>query len=240
MATRRILITRPEPGASATTKAVRTLGLEPVLLPLTQIVSLPQARTIDADAFDAVAATSANALRHAAKTTLQPLLQLPCHAVGAATAASATGVGFSTVTPRCASAAGLASAIVGELPNSARIAYLCGRVRLPVFEAELSGAGLRVTPIETYDTQSTDYSDAELSRILTTPVDCALVHSALAADALGVLVERPGLAERFANTDFFCISARVASRLDARIAERVQIAARPDDDALLAMLASEI
>ncbi len=40
---RRVLVTRPEPGAARTAKRLVALGFEPVLLPLTQTVALPVA-----------------------------------------------------------------------------------------------------------------------------------------------------------------------------------------------------
>ncbi|MGB5801993.1 MAG: hypothetical protein WBG88_17980, partial [Mesorhizobium sp.] len=41
---RRVLVTRPEPGAAGTAKRLAALGFEPVLLPLTQTVALPVAK----------------------------------------------------------------------------------------------------------------------------------------------------------------------------------------------------
>ncbi|TIM00109.1 MAG: uroporphyrinogen-III synthase, partial [Mesorhizobium sp.] len=79
---RRVLVTRPEPGASRTAQRLEDLGFKPILLQLTETVALP----VDADRVAAnaaaVAVTSANAVRHAPKEISAALAGLPCHAVG--------------------------------------------------------------------------------------------------------------------------------------------------------------
>ncbi|MBN9252948.1 MAG: uroporphyrinogen-III synthase, partial [Mesorhizobium sp.] len=92
---RRVLITRPEPGASHTARKLAELGFEPVLLPLSDTIPLfPEPSAVPSDAA-AVAITSANAIRHAAPDLLSALSSLPCHAVGTKTAQAARSAGFS-------------------------------------------------------------------------------------------------------------------------------------------------
>src|SRR3954468_16736309 len=77
----RVLVTRPQPGASRTMRRLRELGFEPLLLPLTETVGLPVGADAASDNAVAVAATSANAVRHAPKELIGALAALPCHAV---------------------------------------------------------------------------------------------------------------------------------------------------------------
>ena len=63
----RILVTRPQPGASRTMRRLQELGFEPLLLPLTETVGLPVDAGAAGDNAVAVAITSANAVRHAPK-----------------------------------------------------------------------------------------------------------------------------------------------------------------------------
>ena len=60
----RVLVLRPEPGASATAQALRRMGFEPLVLPLTVIQRLTPVFAPSVE-HDAVIVTSANALRHA-------------------------------------------------------------------------------------------------------------------------------------------------------------------------------
>ena len=59
---RRLLVLRPEPGASATAGRARTLGLDPVLMPLFEIEPIAWTAP-DPAGFDALLLTSANAVR---------------------------------------------------------------------------------------------------------------------------------------------------------------------------------
>jgi len=230
-----VLVTRPEPGASRTARRLEAQGFRPILLPLTETVGLPvEARAAPAAA--AVAVTSANAVRHAPKPLVAALAALPCHAVGKRTAAACRAAGFASVAEGPGDAEALAGAIAGGLAGR-EVVYLCGRTRFPAFEARLAAAGVRVHPVETYETIALDHDDAHiLARLAGGPVGSVLLYSAKAAAAVAALAVRPALRERFETTEFLALSARVAGALGEVAGERVRIAARPDEDALLALL----
>lgn len=92
---RRLLVLRSEPGASATVSTAEALGWEATSAPLFTISAcdwLP----VDPASVDAILMTSANAARLAGGG-LRPLLNLPLYAVGAATAEAARAAGFADV-----------------------------------------------------------------------------------------------------------------------------------------------
>ena len=91
----RILLLRPEPGASQSAERARAMGLEPVVAPLFSILSAAWDAPAAGD-FDAVLLTSANAARHGG-TRLAHYTHLPCFAVGEATAEAARAAGFAEV-----------------------------------------------------------------------------------------------------------------------------------------------
>ncbi|MER9139973.1 uroporphyrinogen-III synthase [Mesorhizobium sp. M0830] len=236
----RVLVTRPEPAASRTARQLRAAGFQPVLLPLTDTVALPvEGRAVPDDAV-AVAITSANAVRHAPKELIAALAALPCHAVGERTAKAAREAGFLWVGEGQGSAEVLADSLAGDLLGKT-IVYLCGRVRFPAFEQRLAAAGVQVHAVETYDTPAVGYSDeAILERLSGQPVDAVLLYSAKAAAAIQVLASRPALQGLFEKAWFFTLSARIAAALDDTISERTRIAARPDEEALLALLQARL
>lgn len=133
---RRVLVTRPEPGASATARALRSAGFDPVVLPLTEIRPLPIPETFF-PVVDAVALTSANAIRHAPDRLLAEIRTVPVHAVGATSARAAREAGFADVTAGPGDAVGLASAMSQTLAPGSTVLYLCGKVRKPEFEQGL-------------------------------------------------------------------------------------------------------
>ncbi len=231
----RVLVTRPEPGASRTARRLEALGFQPVLLPLTETRALPVEATIGADAV-AVAVTSANAVRHAPRALIASLAELPCHAVGKRTAEACRAAGFLAVTEGPGDAEALANLIAGGVAGKA-IVYLCGRVRFQAFEQRLTAAGVPVQPIETYDTTGMDYSDADVvARLSGRPVEAALLYSAKASAALVSLIARPALRQLFEKTQFLTLSARVAGPLEGIAGQAIGIASQPEEDALLALL----
>ncbi|QPC90160.1 uroporphyrinogen-III synthase [Mesorhizobium sp. INR15] len=230
----RVLVTRPEPGASRTARLLQEQGFQPVLLPLTETVALPA----DPPAKNAVAVaiTSANAVRHAPREIVAALAGLPCHAVGKKTAEAARKAGFLSVSEGSGNAEALAYSLAREFSREA-IAYLCGRVRFPAFEQGLKAAGVEVHAIETYDTLAVSYSDeAILAHLSGQPADAVLLYSAKAAAALQALAKRPALAKLFEKTQFFALSERIAGALDEAAGKEIRIAAEPDEEALLALL----
>ena len=231
----RVLVTRPEPGASRTARRLEALGFQPVLLPLTETRPLPVETSIGADAI-AVAVTSANAVRHAPRALIASLAELPCHAVGKRTAEACRAAGFLAVTEGPGDAEALADLIAGGVAGKA-IVYLCGLVRFQAFEQRLTAAGVDVQPIETYDTTGMDYSDADVvARLSGRPVEAALLYSAKASAALVSLIARPALRQLFEKTQFLTLSARVAGPLEGIAGQAIGIASQPEEDALLALL----
>ncbi|WP_027059450.1 uroporphyrinogen-III synthase [Mesorhizobium loti] len=232
----RVLVTRPEPGASRTARRLQDMGFQPVVLPLTETVVLPAgAGLIPGDAI-AVAVTSANAVRHAPKAVIAALAALPCHAVGTRTTEAARKMGFLSVIEGSGDAEALADSIALAFPGKA-IVYLCGRVRFPVFEQRLEAAGVLVRAVETYDTLPVRYSDETILALLSgQAVDAALLYSAKAAAAMQALAKRPALQGLFEKTLFFALSARIAAAFDDSAGQAIRIAAQPDEEALLALL----
>ncbi|ODA92015.1 uroporphyrinogen III synthase [Mesorhizobium sp. SEMIA 3007] len=230
----RVLVTRPEPGASRTARRLQETGFQPVVLPLTETVALPADTGFVTG--DAVAVTSANAVRHASREVIASLAALPCHAVGARTAEAARTMGFSSVIEGSGDAEALADAIAAALPGKA-ITYLCGRVRFPMFEQRLEAAGVRVRAVETYDTLPVPYSDETILALLSgQSVDAVLLYSAKAAVAMQALSKRPALQEAFEKIQVFALSARIAAAFGDGAGKTIHIAARPDEEALLALL----
>lgn len=207
-----------------------------MLLPLTKTVALPvEAGLVPKNAI-AVLITSANAVRHAPKEIMAALAAMPCHAVGKRTAEAARAAGFLDVDEGPGNAEALADMLADRLSGKAVI-YLCGRVRFPAFEARLEVAGVRVHPIETYDTVAPAYSDAAvIGHLSGLPVDAVLLYSAKAAATMQALARRPALHYLFERTRFFALSRRIAAVVDEAASEKIQVAAEPDEEALLELL----
>ncbi|TGT39542.1 uroporphyrinogen-III synthase [Mesorhizobium sp. M8A.F.Ca.ET.165.01.1.1] len=232
----RILVTRPEPGASRTARKLKEMGFEPLLLPLTETTALPVDAKAVPDDVAAVAITSANAVRHASGDLVAALSRLPCHAVGKRTAEAARKVGFLSVSEGPGDAEALADGMATAFSGKT-IVYLCGRVRFAAFEQKLEAAYVQVHAVETYDTLAVSYSDEAILPLLSgQAVDVVLLYSANAAAAMQVLARRPALQKAFEKTRFFVLSARIAAAFGDSAGKAIRVAARPDEEALLALL----
>lgn len=233
----RVLVTRPEPGASRTARRLAEAGFEPLVLPLTEIRQLLARPVPEPRLIDAVALTSANAIRHASSQLIDSLAGKPVFAVGHRSASIAREAGFRLVFEGDGDATYLARRMAATLSHNARVLYLCGKVRRPEFEAALADAGLTVDAMETYDTVEISYpTDFVVSTLGSEPVGAALVLSARTAEAISSLIQAAALAYLFEHTRYFCISNRVAATLTEIDLRRILIAKTPDEDALIALL----
>jgi uroporphyrinogen-III synthase len=232
----RVLVTRPEPGASETARRLEAMGFLSLKLPLQEIRPLKVgADAIPADVA-AVAVTSANAIRHTPSNVVGRLKHLPCFAVGASTAAAAADAGFSDVIEGRGDAEALAETIIGRRPGGS-VAYLCGKVRRVAFENRLAAEGVPIHAVETYDTIGVSYTVEEVQSLTARhAIDYVLVYSANAAGALVAVTRQTGLEDLFENTIFACISGRVAETFDGRPQTRIRIAPEPDERMLLSLL----
>jgi uroporphyrinogen-III synthase len=121
----RLLILRPEPGASETAARALEMGLEPVVAPLFAVGRVAT-DPVDPDCYDAVLLTSANGARHAPAG----LTALPCFVVGDGTAAAARKAGYTDV--RSGPSDGAAAAAMIAADGKKRAIHLCGRDHRPV------------------------------------------------------------------------------------------------------------
>ena len=228
-------MTRPEPAASRTGRRLAEMGYEPVLLPLARAVSL--ASSLPDAHFDAVAVTSANAFLHMEAATLRPFTALPLFAVGARTAHAARNAGFARVTEGGGDAGQLAATMREVLPAQARILYLAGRRRQPLFEERIAASGLVMTVRQVYDMERIAYAPDTFVRLFADGnVLAALLYSGAAAASLAQTM--PENAPFFSEaTRFFCISDRVAAQLPENWRARALIADQPDEDGLFGLFA---
>ena len=211
----RLLILRPEPGASETAHRARSLGMDPVVAPLFEIKPLPW--TAPDGRFDALLLTSANAARNAGH-----LPDLPCFAVGEATAAAARAAGLAEVI--AGPSDGQAALALAAAHGHKRILHLCGQEHVAIDPAGV-----------TMERRIVYASDA----MPDLPVDA---RAALSEGAV-VLLHSPRAARQFAmlapDRSLIRIAAISAAAADAAGSgwASIDVAATPRDDALLELAA---
>ena len=216
----KVLIVRPEPGASASAERARALGLEPVIAPLFRIRPLPW-EAPDPSGFDAVLLTSANAARNAG-AGLAAFTQLRCYAVGESSADAARDAGFADV--RTGPGDGAAAAAMMDEHGVTRAIHPCGRDR-----AGLGEIRVEIVPAPVYAADALDrLPDAAVAALRGGAL--LLVHSPRAGALLARLVGEK------ADVAIAAISAAAAEATGEGWGS-VAVAGAPSDEALLELAA---
>ena len=172
----RVLVLRPEPGASLTVQRAGELGLDTFAVPLFQIE--PVAWTApDPGEFDGLLLTSANAVRHAGEQ-IKALTSLPVYAVGEATAAAAQAAGFEIAI----AGAGGVDRLLAVLPPGLRLLHLCGAYRrMPTDPIQ------EITPLVVQAAKPIEDPDLSAAKDVV-----AIIHSPRAGERFAELVSERG------------------------------------------------
>jgi uroporphyrinogen-III synthase len=230
---RDILITRPEPGGSDTAARVAALGYQPLVAPLLRIstlhTSLPASGRLQA-----IVVTSANAI---------PALpashrHLPLFAVGAATAARARDAGFAEVHSADGDAKALAELVAGSChPAAAPLLLASGRGQGDALAGDLRARGFAVVRRVLYAaTPVGSLPDAARDALTAGRLTAALFFSADTARQCVRLVEAARLQEAVRQVEALAIGEAAAMALQELPWRRIRVAARPNQDAMLALL----
>lgn len=211
----RVLVLRPEPGASATVERARRLGLDAIAVPLFEIEPVDW-DTPDPLEFDGLLLTSANAVRFGGEQ-MKDLLGLSAYAVGEATAEAARNAGFEVAV----SGDSGVDALLASLPQRLRLLHPCGADRRRPEQPRQE-----VVPVIVYRSKAIETPD-----LSTSPNSLALIHSPRAGARFAELVPDPG------SVTITAIS-RAAADAAGTGWTSIHVANASTDDALLALALS--
>ncbi len=231
----RLLLTRPEPGASATLARLTALGHEVVSDPMLAIA--PTGASLPRGSFDALAFTSLNAVRIlAAQATAPEIFALPAFAVGHRTAAEARAAGFKEVIDCAGDVGSLARTLALQLPAGARVLHAAGEERAGNIGAAVAGRAICVDVCVLYRAVPADHLSPETMEALASgALEGALHYSPRTVAALLAATARAGLREKMSSLRHFCLSAAVAAPLRAA-GYGAEACDHPEEAALLALL----
>ncbi|WP_136658110.1 uroporphyrinogen-III synthase [Nitratireductor sp. XY-223] len=241
----RVLVTRPEPGASNTADVLRARGLEPMLMPLTRTVELtPGKSDLSAARSAAYAVTSANAVRAWQSLGIdEDSLGHPVYAVGERTGAMAAQAGFKDVRTGDGDGAQLAEKILSDIGNGALsvterapLVYVAGKLRHGQFESVLDRESVPLRTVETYEIVQISYSTDFIEALFQDdPPRVVLFYSAVAAGRFFHVLNTTLNLNVLNNCTFFCLSKNVAEEIPVEFEERAAVAAVPDEAHLMAL-----
>src|SRR5471030_198770 len=227
----RVLITRPEREATALATALVQRGHAAVIAPLftLQILHPPADFPAAVAASQAVLLTSANGARALAEANDQR--SKPVFAVGDTTAATAEGLGFTSVVSASGDASALGALVREKLdPAKGPLVHVCG---IDV-AGDLSPEGFEVRRFPLYEAREADSLPASAAAALQArAVDAATFFSPRAAAVFARLADKAGLGDACRAVTAVAISPAAAEPLKDFPFQTVRIAARPTRQAML-------
>jgi uroporphyrinogen-III synthase len=231
----RVLLTRPKQDAGVFAGRLRELGHEALSVPLLR-VQFHNGEPLALDGVQGVLVTSANGVRALARRTKRR--DLPVFAVGPQTAQQALSAGFA----RVESAEGDAVALAGALPRWARVEagallHATGAQGAGRLGSLLAAKGYEVRTVVLYDVVALSVLPQDVVGALKGGLlNAALFFSPRSAGVFRDCMLNAGLGEACAGLIAVCISWAAAGALAPLSFREIRVAARPNQDALLACL----
>ena len=237
----RLVLTRPEPDASRTARALKALGHSVILSPALTIRPAQNLR-LPVRPFQAVLLTSGNAVRAlAGRADADRLRSLPTFTVGDQTAVEAKRAGFAAPRSAGGSAEDLIALVADALdPRAGPLFYAAGQEVSVDLAGRLGEFG--------FDVESRVLYHAEAERRLAPDavealkagtVDGILLYSRRSASAFALAARADRLAPLSASVACYCLSDAVAEPLRPIAEGPIRIAACPDQPSLFALVEAD-
>ncbi len=229
----RVMITRPRADAEALAARLAERRIETLIEPLLEIIAKPR-QALDLENVQALLLTSANGARALARATGQR--DLPVFTVGPATAAAAHAAGFADVATADGDVAAL-SRLIEERLDSAQgaLLHISGNAIAGDLAGRLKAAGFDARRAVLYESRPASVlSDAAVAALSEARIDAVLLFSPRTAKSFVRLSRRASVA--LGGVRALCLSRAVARQAEAIQWGEIAVAARPDQDALLALI----
>jgi uroporphyrinogen-III synthase len=209
-------------------------GHAPIVAPLFQIEILCQVDPKTAE-WAAILLTSANALPGILKSAGRSAWRgVPVFAVGDRTAQAARDIGFTNVTSAAGNVNDLINVVAAQLKPPARLLYLAGEVRTGDLAGALQAKNFEVDTIVVYRSLIAPVLPEPAAAALAGEIDAVLHFSRASAEAFLKAARGSNLLKvALAEPVHFCLSEQVAAPLRQAGAARIEVAARPTQEALL-------
>jgi uroporphyrinogen-III synthase len=227
----RLLLTRPRAESEALGALLAARGHECLIEPMLEIA--PTGALPDLAGVAALIATSANGLR--AFAAISERRDLPVIAVGDATASVARAAGFDQVESAGGGVAALARHVAAtRRPTEGALLHLAGRDTAGDLPGALAGFTLRRVVL--YEARAATVLSAALRAALA-DLQGALFFSPRSAATFVTLLRGADLSGSVSAMTAYCLSRAVADEASPLRWRAVAVAARPDQAALLDLLA---
>ncbi len=232
------LITRPLEDAKPLADLLQARGVDAVVEPLLEIAATPNAE-IELDGVQALLFTSANGVRaFAAHSTRRDLKVLT---VGEGSAEAARAAGFKDVTAAGGDVDALAALVIARLdPQGGALFHGAASVLAGDLQGKLEAAGFTLRRAVLYEAKAAAaFSPETRMNLALGGIDMVLLFSPRTARTFAALwrnAEQPSLHK----TSALCLSGAVAREVAELGWQRIETAAHPDQESMLALVEAEI
>jgi uroporphyrinogen-III synthase len=234
----RLVVTRPEPEATRTARALIRLGHEAILSPMIDIVTDPKA-SIPQLEYQAIAVTSTNAVRALAQRADSAARRdLPLFAVGDRTALEAKRAGFKEARSASGALEDLVALLSAALsPDAGPLLYVAGEVQSGDLAGAMRQRGFQVETAIVYRAVPRPRLAGVADKALRGgSVDGVLFYSRRTAEAFARALGAAGLAPLPARVAFYCLSRQVAEPLSGLTHGTIACAEEPNQLSLLSLV----
>jgi uroporphyrinogen-III synthase len=231
----RVVLTRPQDDSERSAAAVRARGHEALIAPLMTVETV---KTELRSNWGAVIITSANAaLALADHPAGGELIKLPLYAVGRRSAEAARKVGFTNIISSGGDLDDLLRTISARRPDAkAPLLYLAGEDRSGDLIGDLAVHGIAAELAVIYCAASAPFPDKLIAALTQGTVDAVLHYSKRSAENYLNGAKKAGIESQSLRPRHFCLSSQVAAPLIRAGVGRLDVARRPDETALIALL----
>ena len=228
-----IIITRPEPDATALADRVRALGMTPVMSPAMKIDFFTA--PVDLNGIDALAFTSANGVRAFARN--HRARDIPTFAVGPATAAQAAQEGFDTIHVAGGDVEALVELIASVGVNGA-VLHVAGAVVAGDLSTALQSHSIPTKRIVLYRSRETALlSDDAVSAIANADENLWIaLFSPRTAGIFVKQIQNQHLEDRLKTVSAACLSRAVEKQLAPLNMKKRLVAEKNTTEALLSLI----
>jgi len=231
----RLVVTRPQADSERTAAALRARGHEVLVAPLMRVEPVKAELS---GTWGGVIITSANAAGAiAGHAGCKALIKLPVFAVGRRSAEAARQAGFADVTSAGGDVRDLVRLIAARRADTkAPLLYLAGEDRAADLVAELAVHGIAAEMAVVYRAATAPFPPELIAALAAGEVDAVLHFSKRSAENYLAGAALAGVAGPALGVRHICLSAQIAEPLMGAGANRIAIAPRPDEAALIASL----
>ncbi|MFZ0571020.1 MAG: uroporphyrinogen-III synthase [Rhodomicrobium sp.] len=232
----RLLVTRPEPDASALAEELRALGHEAAVQPLLEF------RVLDFDpapviAADALIFTSGNSIRALRERPGFGYSSQSVFCVGSETERRVREGGFKNIAATAATAEELTAKILAAATKGLRLVHVTGEHQAFDLAAALSREGLSIGTLRVYGMEPRCALDSRIAgEVKAGEIGGVILMSPRTAEVFVALCRQHGLFDHTKSLHYFCLASTIADRLRPLEPVHVHVAPRPDRAALLALL----